>query len=65
MEGVLAVYGRAAAEGWRVARVHSGDPSLWGAVQEQLEQCAELGLETEIVPGVSASPRGGRRSAVS
>ena len=34
--------------------MHSGDPSLWGAVQEQLEQCAELGLDTEIVPGVSS-----------
>ena len=37
-----------------VARVHSGDPSLWGAVQEQLERCHELGLDTEIVPGVSS-----------
>ena len=54
MEGVLPVYSRAAREGLAVARVHSGDPSLWGAVQEQLERCRELGLETEIVPGVSA-----------
>ena len=54
MEDVLAVYERAAAEGRRVARIHSGDPSLWGAVQEQLDRCRELGLDTEIVPGVSA-----------
>jgi precorrin-4/cobalt-precorrin-4 C11-methyltransferase len=54
MEGVLPVYERAARDGLRVARVHSGDPSLWGAVQEQLDRCQELGLETEIVPGVSA-----------
>jgi len=54
MEGVLPIYRRAAADGLRVARVHSGDPSLWGAVQEQLDRCQELGLETEIVPGVSA-----------
>ena len=45
---------RAARDKLTVARVHSGDPSLWGAVQEQLEQCAELGLDTEIVPGVSS-----------
>jgi precorrin-4/cobalt-precorrin-4 C11-methyltransferase len=54
MEDVLAEYQRAADQGRRVARIHSGDPSLWGAVQEQLDRCRELGLETEIVPGVSA-----------
>lgn len=54
MEGVLPFYERAAREKLTVARVHSGDPSLWGAVQEQLEQCHELGLDTEIVPGVSS-----------
>jgi precorrin-4/cobalt-precorrin-4 C11-methyltransferase len=54
LEGVLPYYQRAARRNLTVARVHSGDPSLWGAVQEQLEQCAELGLHTEIVPGVSS-----------
>jgi precorrin-4/cobalt-precorrin-4 C11-methyltransferase len=54
MEGVLPYYERAAREGLNVARVHSGDPALWGAVQEQLDRCAELGLGTEIVPGVSS-----------
>ncbi len=54
LEGVLPHYQRAAAEGLRVARVHSGDPALWGAVQEQLDRCRELGLATEIVPGVSS-----------
>lgn len=54
MEGVLPYYERAARHKLTVARVHSGDPSLWGAIQEQLERCAELGLDTEIVPGVSS-----------
>ena len=54
MEGVLPYYERAAREKLTVARVHSGDPSLWGAVQEQLERCRKLGLDTEIVPGVSS-----------
>ncbi|MBW0119615.1 precorrin-4 C(11)-methyltransferase [Pseudonocardia sp. KRD-169] len=53
-EGVLALYRRAAAEGLAVARVHSGDPSLWGAVQEQYDAAVEIGLDVEIVPGVSA-----------
>lgn len=54
IEGVLPYYRRAAAQGLLVARVHSGDPAMWGAVQEQLERARELGLETEVVPGVSA-----------
>jgi precorrin-4/cobalt-precorrin-4 C11-methyltransferase len=54
MEGVLPYYQRAAEGKLTVARVHSGDPSLWGAVQEQLERCHELGLDTEIIPGVSS-----------
>jgi precorrin-4/cobalt-precorrin-4 C11-methyltransferase len=54
MEGVLPYYERAVAEGITVARIHSGDPSLWGALQEQLDRCAELGLATEVVPGVSS-----------
>jgi len=54
MEGVLALYERAARDGLLVARVHSGDPALWGAVQEQVERAQALGLQVEIVPGVSA-----------
>ncbi|GLW65473.1 precorrin-4 C(11)-methyltransferase [Actinomadura rubrobrunea] len=54
MEGVLPYYERAAAEGLTVARIHSGDPALWGALQEQLDRCRALGLETEVIPGVSS-----------
>jgi precorrin-4/cobalt-precorrin-4 C11-methyltransferase len=54
MEGVLPYYKKAAQENLQIARVHSGDPALWGAIQEQLEQCAALDLDTEIVPGVSS-----------
>lgn len=53
-EDVLDVYRRAARDQLRVARVHSGDPALWGAVQEQYDSAKKLGLEVEIVPGVSA-----------
>ena len=54
MEGVLPLYERAARDGLTVARVHSGDPALWGAVGEQIAQCELLGLAVEIIPGVSA-----------
>ncbi len=54
LEGVRPLYERAAAEALVVARIHSGDPALWGAVQEQRELCDQLGLAHETVPGVSA-----------
>ncbi len=37
-----------------VARVHSGDPTLYGTLHEQLGACRALGLDTVIVPGVSS-----------
>jgi precorrin-4/cobalt-precorrin-4 C11-methyltransferase len=54
LEEVRGIYERAAAGDLKVARVHSGDPSIYGAVMEQIELCEELGLEWEIVPGVSS-----------
>src|SRR6266700_3191870 len=50
-EDVLEIYRRAARDGIMVARVHSGDPALWGAVQEQYDGAKKLGLDVEIVPG--------------
>ena len=54
LEDVVAIYARAARDGLRVARVHSGDPTVYGALHEQLEACRRMGLEVEIVPGVSS-----------
>ncbi len=54
LEEVCAVYDRALTGGLRVARVHSGDPSLYGAITEQLAHCDRIGLAWEIVPGVSS-----------
>ncbi len=54
LEDVVAVYERAAAAGLRIARIHSGDPGIYGAVQEQIERCDGLGLAWEIVPGVTS-----------
>lgn len=44
----------AQAEGLDVARVHSGDPSLYGAIQEQIRRLKPLGIPYEICPGVPA-----------
>lgn len=54
LEDLCAVYDRAAAERLSVARVHSGDPTLYGAIGEQIEACDARGLDWEIVPGVSS-----------
>ncbi|MBW3084981.1 Cobalt-precorrin-4 C(11)-methyltransferase [Austwickia sp. TVS 96-490-7B] len=45
---------RARDEGLLVARVHTGDPSIYGATAEQRDQCDALGLDHETIPGISA-----------
>ncbi|MDR2523350.1 MAG: precorrin-4 C(11)-methyltransferase [Synergistaceae bacterium] len=40
--------------GLSVVRLHTGDPSLYGAVREQMERLKTLGIPFEIVPGVSS-----------
>ena len=45
---------RAREEGLLVARVHTGDPSIYGATAEQRDQCDALGLAHETIPGISA-----------
>lgn len=42
------------ARGEDIARVHSGDPSLYGALAEQIRRLDTLDIPFEIVPGVSA-----------
>lgn len=45
---------QAISEGKDVARVHSGDPSIYGAVGEQIRRLQTLGIDYEIIPGVTA-----------
>jgi precorrin-4/cobalt-precorrin-4 C11-methyltransferase len=40
--------------GRRVVRLHSGDPSLYGAIVEQIAGLEALGVPVEVVPGVSS-----------
>jgi len=40
--------------GKKVVRLHSGDPALYGAIVEQMEQLEARGVETAVVPGVSS-----------
>ncbi|WP_428243041.1 precorrin-4 C(11)-methyltransferase [Gynuella sp.] len=43
------------AQGQDVARVHSGDPSVYGAIGEQIRRLEALSIDYEIVPGVTAT----------
>jgi precorrin-4/cobalt-precorrin-4 C11-methyltransferase len=52
LEDVLGVY--AANPDARIVRLHSGDPSVYGAVQEQVDWCVERERSFEIVPGVTS-----------
>ncbi|MGZ3143032.1 cobalt-precorrin-4/precorrin-4 C(11)-methyltransferase [Lentzea chajnantorensis] len=52
-EEITDLYRRAAAARLKVVRLHAGDAATGGGVQEQHDLCQRLGLEVEVVPGVS------------
>jgi precorrin-4/cobalt-precorrin-4 C11-methyltransferase len=51
---IIAHIEAAAARGQDVARVHSGDPSLYGAIAEQMRRLDALAIAYEVIPGVPA-----------
>ncbi|HZQ79830.1 MAG TPA: precorrin-4 C(11)-methyltransferase [Acidimicrobiia bacterium] len=53
LEDVLAVYA-AHDEATPIVRLHSGDPSIYGAIAEQMDWCRAEGRSFEVVPGVSS-----------
>ncbi|MGF6987248.1 precorrin-4/cobalt-precorrin-4 C11-methyltransferase [Paraburkholderia atlantica] len=55
LDQIVALLAAAHAKGQHVARVHSGDPSLYGAIGEQSRRLRELDIPYEIVPGVTAT----------
>ncbi|CAD5201355.1 precorrin-4 C(11)-methyltransferase [Pseudomonas sp. FEN] len=55
LEQIIDLIKAADALGQDVARVHSGDPSLYGAIGEQIRHLRELGIAYEVVPGVTAT----------
>lgn len=54
LEDLIPLYTRARDERLLVARVHTGDPSIYGATAEQRDLCRRLGIDYETVPGISA-----------
>jgi precorrin-4/cobalt-precorrin-4 C11-methyltransferase len=55
LQQIIELIQAAHAKGQDVARVHSGDPSLYGAIGEQIRYLKELGIPFEIIPGVTAT----------
>jgi len=54
LEEILEIYREAKKAGKTVARVHTGDLSIYSALQEQLDACEKEGIDCEIVPGISS-----------
>ncbi len=54
LEQQQACYQRAKHAGIDVARLHSGDPAIYGATAEQMHRLDNMDIEYEIIPGVSS-----------
>ena len=54
MEDVIAVMAENEKAGKTTVRLHTGDPSLYGAIREQMDELDKLGLSYDVTPGVSS-----------
>jgi precorrin-4/cobalt-precorrin-4 C11-methyltransferase len=54
LDDIIAHIQAAEARRLNVARVHSGDPSLYGAIAEQMRRLDQLGIAYDVTPGVPA-----------
>lgn len=54
LDEVIEVMKKASEEDKTVVRLHTGEPSIYGAVREQMDELDRLGIEYESCPGVSA-----------
>ena len=55
LESQVAFMMEARAKGLSVVRLHSGDPSLYGAVREQMRELEKRGVPYEVIPGVTCA----------
>lgn len=54
LEEVIQVMKDGEADGLQVVRVHTGDPAIYGAHREQMDELDKLGIEYDVIPGVSS-----------
>ena len=55
LEETIRVIAEAVVANRQVVRLHTGDPSIFGAIQEQMALLDELGIDYEVVPGVTSA----------
>lgn len=54
LDDVVAVIATAEQKGQMTVRLHTGDPSVYGAIQEQMDAFSKKGIEFDVIPGVSS-----------
>ncbi|MHB9292087.1 precorrin-4/cobalt-precorrin-4 C11-methyltransferase [Hollandina sp. SP2] len=54
LDAVIRIMEEAVTQGFEVVRLHTGDPSLYGAIREQIDRLNSLGISWDICPGVSS-----------
>lgn len=54
LDEIIDVMARAYSEGKKVVRLHTGDPSVYGAIREQMDRLDSLGIAYDVTPGVSS-----------
>jgi uroporphyrin-III C-methyltransferase len=54
----------AAKEGWKVVRLKSGDPLIFGRAGEEIEALRDAGIEYRIVPGITAALGAAARAGI-
>ena len=54
LDDVIAAMSRAEREQKTTVRLHTGDPSVYGAIREQMDRLDALGLAYDVTPGVSS-----------
>lgn len=54
LDEIIDIIKEGIAEDKLIARVHTGDPSIYGAIGEQIRELQNNGIEYEIIPGVSS-----------
>ncbi|HIJ80371.1 MAG TPA: precorrin-4 C(11)-methyltransferase [Desulfuromonadales bacterium] len=55
LDEVIGTIAESVAAGRRVVRLHTGDPSIYGAIQEQMEALDALEIGYQVVPGVTSA----------
>jgi precorrin-4/cobalt-precorrin-4 C11-methyltransferase len=54
LEQIIDVIAKAHEQGLSIVRLHTGDPSIYGAIAEQMDRLDELGIDYQVIPGVSS-----------